>query len=628
MKQRPPLSQWLSVCLRAAAVLSFAGAMALFAPSAEAQTCSSVNLAGTETHYYSIDPNTLQKVPNGQKNMNALALIFRAAGLDEYGNLRPISCVQEARNKLLAHLIDTRVQTGSKQWQEWLSGAYITYVFAAGMAISGRGEMTEELDLLIRDVGDDYVFVKGHPSDPCGLYATDPNGPVSGLQFSRRGNSCMDDYAVAAQGLGWKAAYWRLSTRYYQSVRSDAVSKMRNALLDSESVCVHSPSTFFIDDLYGSMYEAPICNRAASSLDTGGDEIVLSLNHGNQAPNYGFGLLTSVAAGAVAFESMNHPLTSGEFSPNELKAAKYLWREASVNTTSSGDFHSKTTNNATCLNVAGPLTGRRYLMSGWGCEDQQFGWGDPYDDSDPNNDNLSQYQPQPGEHKGYDAHWFPLSTFYDRVGFTKVTGNGYSFSTFADPYNRFNNNLDEFYGPGRLETYKTLSSVWFNSRPPLTARSEFRLSIAAYNTSGGRILVATNGGGSSVAFTGASVGVTNTNFEIVDLNGATLNTGDPVAVRVKNAGGTSYYLTAPSGGGTVTAASTSVGTDQTFTIAKVSGSNSTLISSLDYFSLRTGSSRYLEAVNGGGGNMVSGSTVYSNFARFRFNKTELPRRVY
>jgi hypothetical protein len=600
------------------------GAMAVLTPSASAQTCSSVNLAGTETHYQVGGPGT---APDGQKNMNALALIFRAAGNDEFGNARPISCVQEARNKLLAHLIDTRVKTGSQMWQQWLSGAYISYVFAAGMEISGRGEMTEELDLLIRDVGDDYVFVKGAPGDPCGLYASDTNGTVTGLQFSRRGNSCMDDYAVAAQGVAWKAAYWRLSTRYYQGVRIDAVNHMRRALLDDESVCVHSPAGFWFDDLYSGLYEAPICNRNASYLDTPGDDtIVLSINHGNQAPNYGFGLLSSVAAGAVAFESMGHPLSIGEFSPNEQKVAKYLWKEASEHTTSSGDFHSKTTNNASCLNVAGPFNGRRYLMTGWGCEDQQFGWGDPYDDSDPSNDYL--YQPQPGEHKGYDAHWFPLSTFYDRVGFSKVTGNGYAFSTFSDPYNRFNNNLGEFYGPGRYETYNTLSSVWFNQRPPLTARSEFRLSIGSYNTSGGRILVATNGGGSAVGFTGGTIGGTNANFEIVDLNGATLNSGDPVAVRVTTAGGTRYYLTAPSAGGTVTAASMSVGTDQTFTIGKVSGSVGTLISSLDYFSLRTGSGRYLEAVNGGGGNMVSGSTIYSNFARLRFNKTELPRRVY
>jgi hypothetical protein len=623
MKQRPRLSQWLSLCLRAAAVLTVLGVFAVFAPSAQAQTCTGVSLTGTETHYQNANGT-----PDAQKNFNALALIFRAAGNDQYGNARPISCVQEARNKLLAHLIDARRKTGAQMWQQWLSGAYIVYVFAAGMEISGRGEMTEELDLLIRDVGEDYVFVKSAPGDPCGIYATDTNGTQTGLQFSRRGNSCMDDYAIAASGQAWKAAYWRLSTRYFQGIRSDAVMSMRRSLLDDESVCVHSPASYWIDDLYGTMFEPVFCNRTASNLDTGGDEVVLSLNHGNQAPNYGFGLLTSVAAGAVAFEAMGAPLSLGEFSPNEIKVAKYLWKEASEHTTVNGDFHSKTTNNASCLNAAGPFTGRRYLMSGWGCEDQQFGWGDPYDDADPSNDNLSQYQPQPGEHRGYDAHWFPLSTFYDRVGFTKVTGNGYPFSTFSDPYNRFNNNLTEFYGPARYETYNTLSSVWFNQRPPLTARSEFRLSIASYNTSGGRILVATNGGGSSVAFTGGSIGITNTNFEIVDLNGATLNSGDPVAVRVKNAGGTSYYLTAPSAGGTVTAASMSVGPDQTFTIGKVSGSNGTLISSLDYFSLRTGSSRYLEAVNGGGGNLVSGSTIYSNFARFRFNKTELPRRVY
>jgi hypothetical protein len=627
MKQRFPLLQWLSVYSKAVPALAVLAAVTLFAPSAFAQcvTADNVNLTGTERLHYNRACPTCAEDPNlgfdDQANFNVLGLLFRA-GQQGKSN----GCVATAAANLKSFLIDVRQERGSTWWQQFLSGAYVTYVMAAGMEISGRGYMDKELDLLVRDVGEDYTFTK-FAGDPCGLYADDPSAPMAGLKMSRRANSCMDDYAIAASGFAWKAAYWRASGRYYQSPRNSAISYMRNSLLDSESICVHSPLTYWIDTNMGTMFEAPACNKTASDLDGSGDAVVISLNHGNQTPAYGFGLLTSVAAGAVALEVANNPISTGDFSPNELKALKHLWKEAVDKTnSSSGAFRSMRTGDANCYNMAGLSSGSRTLQENWGCEDQQFGWGDTTEQT------LNARLPNFGEgNLAYDARWYPMATFYDRYSFTKGSGGGYAFSTFSDPDNRFSNNTVDagFYGPGRYETYNTLSSVWFNSRPPLTARSEFRLSLATYNTYGGRYFYATNGGGSSVVASAASPGVTNTNFEIVDLDGALLDVNSLVAIRVTNIYGQQYYLTAPSGGGTVSATATGVGTNEQFRIEKVSGSPGTMLSHLDYFALKAVSNnRYMEAVSGGGGNIITGSTTYSNYARFRFNKTELPRNVY
>lgn len=627
--KRPTMSKWLSVSLKAVAVFAFVAAFLLVAPSASAQTCANVDLSQTGTHYTTINGQG-QTVPLSYRNFNALALIFRAAGRDQQGFEQPAGCVQLAAIKLREHLIDTRRKTGAQMWQQWLAGGYVVFVMAAGMEISGRGYMSEELDLLIRDVGEDYRFVK-YPGDPCGIWNVDPTAPVAGLKYSRRANSCMDDYAMAAAGYSFKAAYWRLSTRHYQSSRSSAISAMRNALLDNESICVHSPSLWQSDMqkvAAGQLFEADPCNRTESDLDAGGDAVVISLNHGNQTPAYGFGLIASIAGGAAALEVTQHPLSpAGEFSPNENKALKYLWKEIADHTTPQGAFHSQTTSNPSCYNMTGSFDGSRKLVTGWGCEDQQGEWGDPSEGTGT--------LPTVGEIRGYDARWYGLGTFYDRYGIAKVTGNGYSFATFQDPNNRFNYydpNLDLFFGVARYETYNTLASKWFTNRPPLSARSEFRLSINTYNTSGGRYFYATNGGGSTLVVSGASSGATNTNFEIVDLNGAVLETGDRVAVRVTNTAGQAYYLTVPSSGGTVSATATShTATTAQFYMEKITTSPSpgTLISSHDYFMLKSvASGKYVEAVNGGGSNVVASTSVASNYARFRFIKTELPRRVY
>jgi len=617
-KQRFSLSQWLSV-------FSILAALALVTPPAFGQCSPSdnVDLTGTNYVHYNKDANGVEQPALGfddGANLNVLGLLFRAGG-----KYKSNGCVQQAAINLKSFLIDTRIKRQSAWWQQFLSGAYVTYVMAIGMEVSGRGMMDQELDLLVRDVGEDYQFVK-FAGDPCGLYDVDPTAPQPGLKKSRRANSCMDDYAIAASGFAWKAAYWRASGRFYQGVRTTAINHMRNALLDGESVCVHSPSQFAYDQTLG-LYEVNPCNRAASDLDVG-DSIVLSLNHGNQTPAYGFGLLTSVAAGAVALEVVADPISQGNFSPNELKALKYLWKEAVDHTDSTGNFHSIRNGNASCYNMTGVFSGPRNLASGWGCEDQQFGWGDATEGD------AWATTPYFGEpNKAYDARWYPLANFYNQYGFTKGTGGGYSFSTFQDPDNRYSNNTVNagFWGPGRYETYNTISSTWFNwaNRPMLTARSEFRLAINTYNTYGGRYFYAANGGGSTVDASAPSGGPVNTNFEIVDLDGAVLESGNLVAVRVTNAYGQAYYLTAPSGGGTVSATATSIGPNEQFRIEKISGSNALLLSHLDYFALKGASNlKYMEATGGGGGSIVTNSTIYSNNARFRFIKTELPRNVY
>jgi hypothetical protein len=94
-------------------------------------------------------------------------------------------------------------------------------------------------------------------------------------------------------------------------------------------------------------------------------------------------------------------------------------------------------------------------------------------------------------------------------------------------------------------------------------------------------------------------------FEIIDLNGGDLQTGDPVALRTFDR---VHYLQATGGGGSsVNATPTAVGPWETFTILK-QGGGSRIIFEGDWIALRANSGHYVTAENGGG----PGSVVNAN----------------
>lgn len=119
-------------------------------------------------------------------------------------------------------------------------------------------------------------------------------------------------------------------------------------------------------------------------------------------------------------------------------------------------------------------------------------------------------------------------------------------------------------------------------------------------------MVAEQGGGSAVNADRPAASIWET-FEIVDLNGGDLLTGDLVALRTFD--GVHYLQAAGGGGSTTNAFPTAVGAWETFTILKQNG-GSRIIFEGDEIALRASTGHFVVAENGGG----PGSVVNANRA--------------
>ncbi len=571
----------------------------------------------------------------GNLELNEYAMILQAA--------RTESCKVDAFNKLKNKLNYVRMNAPTTYWQSWLAGGYVSLIMAAGMELGGINAYDSTLDTELQYVATNYYGREGGaPNDPCGLAATDYTTVSGGNKnygrpFWRRANSCMDDHTLNAQGYAWVAAWQRLSGRSYQTRRLDAISSIRKALRTYDSICVHN-RTQYESESNNRTIEANPCNALISQLGQPGIEIV-SLNHGNQAPNYGFGLLTSVASAMLAldlsFDSIN---INANFSADDKKVLQYLWVEAAAHTNANGDFNSRWVGGSNCYNMAGHLQyGQRVLTTGWGCEDQQFVSGDCTESDNPSTcveqgAGGDEYQPP-----GYKAKYFPLQRFYDRYGFIKGTGGGFPFNVYSevngDPTTitlndlgqyTINQILNEFYGTGRQEIYREMAWTWFQSAPPLTAGSEFRVGIKTY---GNYYFAATNGGGSTLYASATSKTDPNATLYFYDLNAAHMRSGDPVAVAIKS-GSTQWYMRAVNGGGGAVVIDKLLANNdpqnatasERFTIEKLSGTPGTILNSGDTFALRASNGQYLSAENGGGGAVNANRSVRGTWETFTWDK--------
>jgi len=567
--------------------------------------------------------------------------------LNEYGMLlqaaRMESCKVDAYVKLKGKLNYVRMNAPPSYWQSWLAGGYVSLVMAAGMELGGINAYDESLDTELQYVATSFYGREGGaPGDPCGLADVDYTQPQStnpnyGRPFWRRANSCMDDHTLNAQGYAWVAAWQRLSGRSYQLRRLDAISSIRKALRTYDSICVHN-RPLYESQSNNRTIEANPCNAQISQLGQPGIEII-SLNHGNQAPNYGFGLLSSVAAAMLALDLSFDPINiNANFSADDKKVLQYLWVEAATHTNANGDFNSKWVGGSNCYNMAGHLkTGQRVLKTAWGCEDQQFVSGDCTEADDPAQCTESggagdEYYPP-----GYKAKYYPLQRFYDRYGFIKGTGGGFPFNVYSevngdpttitlDDLGQYTAQqiLNEFYGTGREQIYREMAWVWFQTAPPLTAGSEFRVGIKTYNN---YYFAATNGGGSTLYASATSKTDPNATLYFYDLNAAHLRSGDPVAVAIKS-GSTRWYMRAVNGGGGEVRIDKLLAnndpqnatTSERFIIQKLSGTPGTILNHGDTFALRASNGQYVVAENGGGGAINANRTVRAEWETFTWDK--------
>ena len=480
--------------------------------------------------------------------LNQWGMLMMAARNPEPG------CAEDAREKAGTYIAFTPVSF----WQQPNAGYYVTLAMATGLEIGGRDLMTPLLDQHLYDVGQQFQPVIGF-GGTCGW--------VNGNW--QNGNTCMDDYVGIASAYGWITAYYRFSGRYWDRMNGAANNYLHFALHTYDSICISNPSEP-LDPYFG------ICNGQVSNLgnpETPGYSII-SLNHGNQAPPYGIGMMTSFAAATLGLEVAQMRIWGWtQFSADERKIAEYLFREGQATTQQYNtlpDFLS-----SGCYSVSNPGTSVPCWDYG------QFGNG--------------------GNH--YRAWFFPVQLFYQHFGFTAGDPDPalYHFNNWEDVDNVFVINasaLNTQWGAGRKETYKTLARDWFISRPNLTAGHEYLMAVQTAPYVYVYMRASNCGGpGSVVDATATDYNAPEARMTLVDLNGGLLLSGDPVALRTCSG----YYISAEGGGGgQVSADRTSVAQWETFTIRKTAGSPGSIIAEPDQFTLQTYYGYYISAVNDGG----------------------------
>jgi hypothetical protein len=506
--------------------------------------------------------STLYNGLNG--DLNDYALLFQGARNADQG------CAQRAATNLYTKLGNIPTAT----WSQFLAGANVTYVMATAMEASGRGNLFGDLDARVRDVANNYQlgFASG---DPCGF----ANGNWTG------GNTCMDDYSIAASGWGWIAAFRRVTARDWSSSRDAAVYYIQQSLNPYDAICINMPGRA-LDSSSGP------CNATVAELSTGAH--IVSINHGNQTPAYGLGLMTSIAAAFVALDVIQAPVgTFSDLNADQRTIIDNLWIEAQASTDTGGNFLS-----AGCKKVdGGSSTG---FDEGWPCWDQIGFQSLGYEDAN----GLTPYR----------AKFYPIKNFYTAYGFGTGSASLYQFDQFDDTFDPGN---VRFFAQGRKETYNTLANTWVQAanRPPLTGNSEYKMNmIVAYT---GWRVTAVGGGGGNVNADTFNTGDFET-FWIYDMNGGQFNSGDPVTAKAFNG---QYLRAVGGGGGALDAAGSFSDPNSQFTIIKMGGSSGTLIAGGDTFALRTPDGwHYVTAVSGGGGAVMANATGIGNDEIFMFNR--------
>jgi hypothetical protein len=486
--------------------------------------------------------------------LNDFARIMRSAQVE--------GCASAAAAKLSAKL---RLMSPD-EWKRTWSGGILSMALATGLILGAKDELSAELDLQLVQAANAYrLFTQINPH--CGFH----------FPAWTAGNTCLEDYAIAAQAHGWRTAYYRLTGREWLPARQQTAVSMKTMLNDQIN-CIVDPDV--APDVSG---RGPCTGNPLQLSD---DATIVTLNHGVQNPAYGVGQMTALAVAAVGLEVAREPFRTLEFGPVQRDVAMYLFREGNEKALPDGSFGR----NCVQLNP-GDAT---FSAPTIGCWDTQK-----------------------EESQGYRADMFPVAAFYAAYGLPMTLAPGapvnWTFTTFNDA---LFGNPEGFYGAGRYESYYTMPNLWLDAtggRPPMHGRPEYRGALKR-----GTHYVVSNALGTPSAT--ATTRVADTTFVIHDLNGANLVTGDPVAIQ----NGDGWYWQAAGGGGSsITASAASPTGDAIFTIVKISADHLDPIAHDDLLALRTANGvHYVTAREGGGVGATSTAIIVDEQFRLERRKTE------
>jgi hypothetical protein len=507
-------------------------------------------------------------------NLNHYALIWRDA--------RNTSCASSAATKLSAKLDATTVA----RWDDIFMGWLLAYALASGLELGGvdynnptnPALLTEALDIKLRDAALAYQSTL---DASCGFAGGNWHNGAS------KGNGCMDDYTMAVAGYGWKTAYLRLTGRDWRPSRQATIDNSKWAMTSTDTpprtVCIRHKTRQ--DYVWGSPYTG-YCNATFAELQSG-DAVTISLNHGNQTPAYGLGLVTGIEVGFNGLDAAEAPADARyDWTTENKVVAQRLFEEGQAKTYSNGTWKSD------CYNT--DSQGYLVVPGNLPCGDDR---------------GVGAIFPKP-----YEPKMFPILSFYYNHGLTAVSNGNYMWNTFdATMFDA--NDPAKFFGPARLEGYNKFANGWdwWGERGLIMGRTEYKMSIkggsyyfqpmggALYDTSAtnsaatkfilkdpgsfsaylynnenvtfkhvdtGLYMVAENGGGGAVNVNRATAGPWET-FRIERLGPADpvsglIAHGDTFALKTND--GSHYISFTPNG--TVTATATSVGPYETLTFTR------------------------------------------------------------
>ena len=169
--------------------------------------------------------------PDANANLFDYGIIFEDANDSSCAAWAAVALYKKVR-ATLDHPVywDSNVYKTVGPYAGWLRGANATLVYATALRLGAQGRLTKPLADLV-----DQVNYTQNIDAYCG-FASNRRAQTN---VWKTGNSCMDDWSVAASGSGWKAAWKYKRGQSATTAANQAKSAIAAALNITESVCIH-----------------------------------------------------------------------------------------------------------------------------------------------------------------------------------------------------------------------------------------------------------------------------------------------------------------------------------------------------------------------------------------------------
>jgi hypothetical protein len=392
-------------------------------------------------------------------NLTKYAAVFHDIRLDP-----SVGCDTPALRAAFAVRLQKQKDAGG--FNQFLDGGSLGFAYATAALLATRNELTQPMDDLL--IGMPYFpKVSNFPriEDYCGH----TNGGWT------KANDCNDIFTVAAEGLAWRAAYFKLSGRDATAQRAEAIKQINDSILDFDnSLCIHHPTD--ASHPFDAAGSGP-CNATIAELHQAlGDPnnrdpklekgtTLIPLHHIMEDANYGIGLMATIANAFLALKVSGQPVLPADYQNEQdfkdvMEALFRQGQRTAGPTPNSDDLCGLDSPSLAFSN----LCFRPPTASPFDC-----GQGnDHMTQEDFNQRNRSCSDQRQGQ---YRMTLYPVARFYDDYGFKHDTP-GFEFTGPQFAVERFKVNghdsqflqppdfPNNFLGVARYEIYYVLTYKW------------------------------------------------------------------------------------------------------------------------------------------------------------------------